>query len=392
MPLQCELARLPALHIGQGTLARLPGLLAPAERILLVRGGASLDDTAEVQTVLQRLRDDGRELHEQRVQREPSVEDIQEACATWRGAGIDAVLAIGGGSALDTGKALAGLLHSGTDLLDHLEGVGRGHPWPGGRLRLVMVPTTAGTGSETTMNAVIGGELDGQAFKKSLRHPDLMADHAIVDPVCSRACPPARSAACGMDACTQLLESLLSTQASPLTDGIARAGLAALAPALAQSVTDGSDLEARAGVAFGACCSGIALAHAGLGPVHGFAPWMGAWYGIDHGVACGALLAASLAVTLEALRERAPAHPARDRIAWFGRLVTADDRLGRDAAEDAAVAFLDELTETCGLPRLGVLGLDAAACRRLSGADKLVRNNPVALDRDELLAILQRRL
>ena len=314
----------------------------------------------------------------------------------------DVVIGIGGGSALDAAKAIAGLLRSGTTALDHLEGVGRGVPYPGPATPFVAVPTTAGTGSEVTKNAVLAGRLPGAGagtppFKKSFRDERLVAQVAILDPDLLAACPPSVIAGDGMDAVTQLLEAFTSTGASPFTDAIARAGLEAAAGALprwhARAVA-GEPAEASAGdraaMAWAACCSGIALANAGLGAVHGIVAALGARYPVPHGVGCGILLAATTRANLSALAQRAPGAPAAARYAEAGRILAGDPALPDEAARDALLATFDAWTAALGLPRLADFGATPGDFPALVAESRgsSMRTNPIALDDAEIAAIL----
>ncbi|HSW42058.1 MAG TPA: iron-containing alcohol dehydrogenase, partial [Patescibacteria group bacterium] len=231
-------ARLPRLVVGPGRIVELPPLVASFGRsALLVTGARSFRDGAWWAPLVAALEAAGLAWDHVSVAGEPSPDLVDGAVAARRGSPPDVVVGIGGGSALDAAKAIAGLLRSGTVALDHLEGVGRGIPYPGPATPLVAVPTTAGTGSEVTKNAVLSGRLPGATtttppFKKSFRDEQLVARAAILDADLLAACPPAVIAGDGMDAVTQLLEALTSTGASPFTDAVARAGLEAAAGAL----------------------------------------------------------------------------------------------------------------------------------------------------------------
>ena len=218
---------------------------------------------------------------------------------------IDAVIGIGGGSALDAAKAIAGLLKPGNSVMDHLEGVGPELPYRGPATPFIAVPTTAGTGSEATKNAVLS--LAGQ-FKKSFRDDQLVAEWAIVDPDLLATCPPHLIAADGMDAFTQLLESFVSTRANPMTDALARSGIMAVKDSLLSLYREQS-ATAREKMAYASLLSGICLAQTGLGSVHGLAAPLGAFFPIPHGVACGTLVATATAVNIAAMKAREPDNP-----------------------------------------------------------------------------------
>ncbi|MFH1475680.1 MAG: iron-containing alcohol dehydrogenase, partial [Chloroflexota bacterium] len=273
-----EVARLPQLVVGPGRIADLPAVVASLGRsALLVTGARSFRAGAAWAPLVAGLEAARVAWDHVAVAGEPSPDLVDGAVAARRGDPPEVVVGVGGGSALDAAKAIAGLLRSGTVALDHLEGVGRAVPYPGPATPFVAVPTTAGTGSEVTKNAVLSGRVPGAAadassFKKSFRDERLIAQVVILDPDLLAGCSPSLIAGDGMDAVTQLLEAFTSTAASPFTDAIARAGLGAAAgalPAWHAAVTAGAPPEAsaaaRAAMSWAACCSGIALASAGLG-------------------------------------------------------------------------------------------------------------------------------
>jgi alcohol dehydrogenase class IV len=396
------IARLPRLVVGAGRIAQLPGIVAElGGRALLVTGERSFA-LGPAWDPLTRGLDDARVTWDHlAVAGEPSPELVDGAVAAHRGEPPDVVVGIGGGSALDAAKAIAGLLRSGTVALDHLEGVGRGVPYPGPATPFVAVPTTAGTGSEVTKNAVLSGRQDGMPgrppFKKSFRDERLVARVAVLDPDLLAGCPPAVIAGDGMDAVTQLLEALTSTGASPFTDAVARSGLEATAgalPAWHAAAVAGAPPEAtsaeRAGMSWAACCSGIALANAGLGAVHGIVAALGARYPVPHGTGCGILLAATTRANLAALGARQPDGPALWRYAEAGRLLTGDPTLPDGAARNALLATLDGWTVALGIPRLADFGAapgDLPALVEESRGSSM-RTNPIVLTDTEIAGIL----
>ena len=401
-------ARLPRIVFGAGRVAELPAIAAGfGRRVLLVTGGRSFREGLAWEPLVAGLATAGVAWSHLAVTGEPSPALVDGAVAGARRDPPDLVIGIGGGAALDTAKAIAGLLRSGTSVLDHLEGVGRNLPYPGPATPFVAVPTTAGTGSEATKNAVISGYLpdagaDDPPFKKSFRDERLVAAVALLDPDLLAGCPPAVIAGDGMDALTQLLESLTSTGASPFTDAVARSGLAAIAGALpawhAAAINgDGAadTAGARGAMAWAALCSGIALANAGLGAAHGLVAPLGARFGIHHGTGCGALLAAVTRANLAALAARAPASPALGRYADAGRLLAdgssaALAALSDEDARAALLATLDRLPATLGVPRLGTLGVSPDAFPALVAESRgsSMRTNPVALTDAEIEGIL----
>ena len=242
---------------------------------------------------------------------EPTVGLVQAAVQTARAAGCDCVIAIGGGSTLDTGKAAGALLANPGDLLDYLEVVGKNQPLLRPGLPVIAIPTTAGTGAEVTKNAVLG--VPEQKFKVSLRGAYLLPRVALVDPELTFSLPPAVTASTGLDALTQVIEPYVSKRANPLVDLWCREGIARAGRSLRRAYSEGSDPAAREDMAYTSLLGGLSLANAGLGAVHGFASPLGGEFNAPHGAICAALLAPAMKVNVRALGERAPAHPALER-------------------------------------------------------------------------------
>ena len=259
---------LPRIVFGDGSLRQVPKLSATfGKRVLLVTGGHSLRNSPYWDILTGDLLAQGVSWEELRIEGEPSPQSVDEAVRAWRGAKIEVVVGIGGGSVLDAAKAVAGLLPHGNSVMDHLEGAGPEHPYNGPATPLIAVPTTAGTGSEATKNAVLSVQ-GMQGFKKSFRHDLLVPRYAVVDPLLLTSCPPSLIAANGMDALTQLLESYVSSRANPFTDALALSGLDAARRGLLDWY-EGKDraASARSSMAYAALLSGITLAQAGLGSV-----------------------------------------------------------------------------------------------------------------------------
>ncbi len=391
-----QVARLPEIRFGNGAFDDIPSVLAGyGRRVLLVTGRRSLQATPRWPRLLAALEADGLHPRWLTVDGEPSPELVDDAVAAYRDAGIDVVAGIGGGSVLDAAKAIAGLLRSGTSVLDHLEGVGRGLPYTGPTVPFVAVPTTAGTGSEATKNAVLS-RLGPDGFKKSFRDNRLVAEVAIVDPSLLDSCPKELIAANGMDAFTQLLESYVSLRASPLTDALASSGMQAFRDGFWQAWTPDDPLAQHGyqRLAYASLCSGITLAQAGLGSVHGLASPLGAFFPIPHGVVCGTLVAAATRINIRALRQRAPDSPALRKYAEAGLLLGGRLYASETAAQDGLVDRLEEWTERLALPRLSRFGMGAADIPRVVGNCRggSMQTNPLVLDDDELAELLQTRL
>jgi alcohol dehydrogenase len=388
-----SIAALPRIEFGAGAVAKLPELAAQfGTRLLLVTGAKSFAASPHAEALLQALRQRGLSWETVEVSGEPSPELVDAAVRAFHGAGINAVVGLGGGSVLDAAKAIAGLLVPGNSVMDHLEGVGSGKPYCGPATPSIAVPTTAGTGSEATKNAVLS-RIGPDGFKKSFRDDALVARIAIVDPDLLATCPPALIAANGMDALTQLLESFTSTRANPFTDALALSGLAAVRDGLLAWYAHGNT-EARARIAYASLLSGICLAQTGLGVVHGLASPLGALFPIPHGVVCGTLAAAATRINIEVMTARDPANPTLAKYAEAGRLLASANGTTDDAARAALVATLEDWTERLKLPRLAALGVAADDFGRIVAGSRgsSMKTNPIALTDAEVARVVAARL
>jgi alcohol dehydrogenase len=295
---------------------------------------------------------------------------------------------------LDAAKAIAGLLPSGDSVMDYLEGVGPEKPYHGPATPFIAVPTTAGTGSEATKNAVLSAR-GPDGFKKSFRHDLLVPEYALLDPDLLATCPPLQIAANAMDALTQLLESYVSIKANPFTDALAESGLKAVREGLFAWYEGGDEAAAgRSRMAYAALLSGIGLAQTGLGSVHGLASPLGAFFPIPHGVVCGTLVGAATRVNLAALRERDPHHPSWRKYARAGDLLHGRHFATPEESHAALLALLDDWTERLALPRLSAYGIQdndfAHVVAHSRGSS--MKTNPLVLSDAEIMEMLRQRL
>jgi alcohol dehydrogenase class IV len=329
------------------------------------------------------------------VSGEPTVEVARAGTALVHQHRCDAVVGFGGGGALDAAKAVAILATNDGDPLDYLETVGRGLVLERPALPWVAIPTTAGTGSEVTRNAVL--TVADPAVKASLRSPLMLARLAIVDPDLLVGMPRQALAASGLDALSQLIEPYLSARANPLTDALAREGIRRSARSLRQAGVDGVDgQDAAAGqiredLALASLFGGLCLANSGLGAVHGFAAPAGGMFTAPHGAVCAALLAPAMEVNLRALSARAPDHPSRLRVRHVAALLTGDDA----ASADDGIAWLRELCAALAVPGLATYGMAEADVPELVEKAKRassMRGNPITLTDEELTEIALRSL
>ncbi|MFI5261060.1 MAG: iron-containing alcohol dehydrogenase [Candidatus Limnocylindrales bacterium] len=387
---------IPPIEFGPGAFASLADRLPRFGRsLLLVRGERSfqrLEQARWLEALLGRLEVARQDVV---VSGEPGPALVDEAVARFRPARIDVVLAIGGGSVIDAGKAIAALLPSGDSVWEYLEEVGRGRTFEGVGCPIIAIPTTAGTGSEVTRNAVLS--VPGpRGFKRSFRADALVPRLAIVDPDLLATCPRPLIAADGLDALTQLIEAYTSRRANPISDAIARRGLQASRDGLARWY-DGAPADqarARADAAFAALASGIALAQAGLGAVHGLAAAIGGLYAVPHGVVCGVLLAPTTRVNLATLHARTPDAPALARYAQVACTLLPDRAAGDPGVLDDLPALLQDLTVHLGMRGLAEWGVAARDIPRLIELSRAgsMRTNPVDLTDEELTGILHSAL
>jgi len=324
-----------------------------------------------------------------RVAGEPTVGLVRDGVRAAIEEKADVIVAVGGGSAIDAGKAIAGLLRNGPEPLDYLEVIGKGRALANPAAPFIAVPTTAGTGAEVTRNAVLASP--EHRVKASLRSPYLLPRLAVVDPELTLALPAAITASTGMDALTQLLEAWVSVRANPMTDGFCREGLPLVARSLRRAFRDGSDLLARTDMSLAALLSGLALANAGLGAVHGFAAPIGGMFDAPHGAICAALLPHATAVNIAALRARDPNGERLRRYEAAARTLTGNAGASADELPD----WLNALCGDLGIPALASYGIREAHFADLvsqAARSSSMKGNPIPLTEPELRQILARSL
>lgn len=392
-----DFAATPYIHFGAGKRTCLKDLAASIgagknNRLLLVTGAHSFDGSTMCRALFEEL-SAGFDVKRLRVESEPSPELVDAAVAEFHDFNPGSLIAIGGGSAVDAGKAIAGLLPSGDSVMDYLEGVGKGCAYQGPATPLIAVPTTAGTGGETSKNAVLS-RIGKDGFKKSFRDEKLVARHIVLDPELTLSCPPHLTAACGMDAFTQLLESYVSLRANPMTDALAESGMRLVRDHLLTAVEQGEGIAARSAMLYASAISGLTLANAGLGSVHGLASPLGAFFPIPHGVVCGTLLHAATRLNISAMQDREKHNPALARYAAAGRLLNRDPHLREAEALDALCRVLGEWTDRLKMQRLGEYGIGEAdiPCIVAGSRGNSMQTNPVVLTDEEIAGLVRSRL
>jgi len=349
---------------------------AMGSRALVVEG-----QSGRAERLVRQLRGQGIPTATLRVGSEPTVSLVEQGTADARRERCDVVLALGGGSVIDTGKAIAVLLTNDAPLREYLEVVGKGRPLTNHSAPFIAIPTTAGTGAEVTRNAVLMAE--EERVKVSLRSALMLPAVALIDPVLTYSLPPAVTASTGLDALTQCIEPFVSPNANPLSDAVAREGIRRAAGALRRAYRDGADVDARRDMAVASLCGGLALANAKLGAVHGFASPLGGMFPIPHGVACARLLPAVAEINVRALRARTPSSPALERYDEVARVVTGK----HTASAEEAARWLRDLVEDLGVPKLSAYGVrDEDVARVVAAARQAssMQGNPITLTDDEL--------
>jgi alcohol dehydrogenase class IV len=379
-------ASTPRLYFGAGKISSLPSLVQSfGKNVLLITGSYSFN-THYGDKILQQLHSRDFILARYAVRKEPTPLMIDEGVREFIEFNPNVVVAVGGGSVLDAGKAISAMLPITEPVKHYLEGVGS-KKHPGSKVPFVAVPTTSGTGSEATKNAVLS-EIGEAGFKKSLRHDNFVPDVALVDPLLMVSCPPTITAASGMDAFTQLLESYLSTGASPISDALALKGLQHTAKSLLASYNDGENVDARTDMALAAYLSGITLANAGLGVVHGFASSIGGFYDIAHGLICSSLMASANRVTVRKLREQGSGEGALKKYATAGKLFTEQTGKTDEYYIDVLLNKISEWTVEMRIPILLDSGVNKNDFAKIIKATDN-KNNPVGLNEEELLEVLE---
>ena len=382
-------ANLPEILFRNGSINELPYLIEKlGNPAVLVTGRNSFTGSQKGKKLLHLLEEMDSTIYHVSAAGEPTSSMIDDAVERNRGKDIKLVVAIGGGSVLDTGKAISAMLTVPDSVRDYLEGVGH-LQHPGSKITFIAIPTTSGTGSEATKNAVIS-EVGPQGFKKSLRHNHFVPDMAILDPELTVNCPQDITAASGMDCFTQLTEAFLSEKASAYTDAFAMLGLNAIKKSLVRSVRHGEDIGARTDMSFAALNSGICLANAGLGTVHGFATVIGGMYNIPHGLICGTLMAATNRINVRELRASSGNY-ALKKYAELGKIFFDSDGKNDNYCIDRFIDYLYELTNLLQIPGFERFGLKDQKIEEIC-AKTDNKNNPVKLNREMLTEILEERL
>lgn len=390
-----SVARLPRIEFGQGVFQELPALIKQyGSPVLFVTGSHTFVQTQKWLDLLHEMHINVIAYGHCQVSGEPSPVWIDEVVRAHADINYNVVIGIGGGSVMDAAKAIAGLLKVNRSVIDYLEGVGPELEYLGPSVPFIAVPTTAGTGSEATKNAVLSVHgKDG--FKKSFRHDKLVAEYAFIDPDMLETCFPELIAANGLDALTQLLESYVSTKANSFTDALAVSGLKAIRDGLLPWYENGAEeKEAMSNMAYAAMLSGITLAQVGLGSVHGLASPLGAFFPIPHGVVCGTLVAKCTEVNIQAMLQREPENPALLRYQHIAEILCNSNFPDMNAAHQSLFKLLYAWTEAMELPKLSQYGVSEDELEKIVSKSRgsSMQTNPIILEDNELMEILKARI
>jgi alcohol dehydrogenase class IV len=381
-----EFATSNRIIFGLGTLSEVGQLAAEfGDRAFVVSGIKSELN----QSLLKLLSEKNISVEVFSVTEEPTVSLVQHGVEKARIAKSNLIIGFGGGSAIDTGKAIAALMTNEGDIYDYLEVIGGGRPINRAPLPYIAIPTTAGTGAEVTRNAVIGSP--EHHVKVSLRSPLMLPNIAIVDPELTYSLSPKVTASTGMDALTQVLEPFVSIMSNPLTDALCKEGIRIAARSLERAYLDGNDWDARQGMSLVSLYGGLALANAKLGAVHGFAGPIGGMYKAPHGAICARLLPPVMSINVKALTSRAKDHSLLDRYDEVGICLTGD----ANATANDGVFWVQSLSKKIEIPPLSAYGVkreDFTSIIDKATSASSMKGNPIELTRDELSEILEQAL
>lgn len=381
--MQFEFATASRIIFGNGKISEIGKIARREGSKALVVCGSSLDRYSRF---ILSLSDHGFKYFSYSVNSEPTIDVVRTGIEVCRFEGFNLVIGIGGGSVIDTGKAIALLSAQKGDVSDYLEVIGQGKEISTPGISMIAIPTTAGTGSEVTRNAVIG--VKDHKLKVSLRSQYMLPKVALIDPELSTSMPPKVTASTGMDAITQLIEPYVSNQANPITDTFCLEGLEYAAASIREVYHDGQDIGARAKMSLASLFSGFALANSKLGAVHGFAGVLGGMYPIPHGEICASLLPAVLKVNIRALQKK---NSKSDYLSRYERIAQALTGNVKCNAE-AAVEFIVQLKSDLQIPPLsqfGVLEVDYPEIIVKAARSSSMKGNPVILTPDEMYTILE---
>ncbi len=381
MGLSFELTSPTRIIFGNGAFDNVPVLAAGlGDNALLVTGGSQRFS----QQLRVSLEEKGLKTQIFTINSEPTTDDISEAVQLCRKHECNVVVGLGGGSAIDAAKAIAAMATNPDELTDYLEVIGKNKPLTVSPLPYIAIPTTAGTGSEVTKNAVIKSV--GNSVKVSLRSEMMYPKIAVIDPLLSMQMSPELTAFTGIDALTHLLETFVSAISNPYLEMICTDGLTRIAGFLERAYLNGNDLEARENMAFTAMLGGVALANGKLGAVHGFAGPLGGMFPAPHGAVCACLLPAVIKINIETLRNQGNSEKL-ERFRKLAAILTAKN----NATPEDGTKWIETAVKKMHIPSLSAFNVTRESFPILAEKAKAassMKGNPVLLNDRQLLEIL----
>jgi alcohol dehydrogenase class IV len=386
MSLAFEFATATRIIFGAGRVREIGSLAKSLGTHALVVAGRNATRT---QPVITALGVEGMSASVFATAGEPEVDTVIQGVAQAKETGCDLVISYGGGSVIDSGKAIATMLTNNGPLLDFLEVIGRGKALEKPGVPFIAIPTTAGTGSEVTRNSVLASPKD--RVKVSLRSPFMLPRIALIDPETTYGLPGGITASTGLDALTQLIEPYVCNRPNPISDAICLEGIRRAARALPAVCANGNDIGARSDMAVASLFGGLALANAGLGAVHGFAGPIGGMFPAPHGAICAALLPHVMEINLRALRKRQPASEIITRYETVARLLTGNS----SASADDGSEWVLQLLQTIKIPRLEAYGINSQSIPEIvdkSAKASSMKANPIVLTREEMSEMISRAM
>lgn len=382
--------RIPDIHFGQGKLTMIPNLISGfGQKIIVITGSTIFLESAQWEVLSELLRLHEFEFYHHVVGQQPTPEIIDNITEAHRGEGIEAVLAIGGGSVLDAGKAVAAMLVQPGSVREYIDQIGT-KPNTGKTLPLIAVPTTAGTGSETTKYAYIS-EMGENGFKKAFHHSHYVPKIAIIDPELAVSCAPDFTAFTGLNAFSQLMSAYVSIDANQLTDTLSYKGLAYIKESLKVAYLDGGNIKARSNLAYASMVSGIVSTNTGFGVVKGLSEAVGQFYDIPHSLITATLLPAAVEKTVyEVNKYYGNDHYCLEKYANIGRLFNKRRGKSQSYYIEALIDKLYRWSAIFNVPTLFDLGVQASDLPRIAEATQFY-NNPMPILAEEAITILKRR-
>ncbi len=383
MGINFEFATATQIIFGNGTVSKIPQLLQEmGKNIFLVTG----KNPERAKFLTENLEAEGFTVIHFRIEKEPDTEMISNGAKLARETACDAVVGFGGGSVIDSSKAVAALVPNKGNLLDYLEVIGKGKKLEEKPLPFIAIPTTAGTGAEVTKNAVIHSPQHN--VKVSLRSPLMFPDVAVIDPELTLSMPPEITATTGMDALTHLLETFVSNQANPFIDMFCIEGMRRISVSLKKAHENGDDLKAREDMAFAAMLGGMALANVKLGAVHGFAGPMGGMFPVPHGAVCAALLPAVMEINIRKVKEQKQIQTL-EKYREVAQILTGN----LNAKAEDGIHWTAEMVKALRIPSLSAFGLSSSDFPDLVEKAKKassMKGNPVLLNNKQLTEVLEK--